>query len=185
MWDDEQLKNGLRSGRRDAILQIYEQYHRRIVSWIIRNSGSEPEAEDIFQDALTTVYQKLQDGLKIDHQLYTYLFSICRNLWLKRLRDDRVLRNGDDQELHHLTLEDPVDLTDQQLKEQIFRRKFAQMGKSCQQILKLAFSGKSPKEIADLLSLKSEKQATNRKSYCKQQLAKLVQNDPLYKELKR
>ncbi len=183
MREEQLLKEGLRLGKSDVILEIYRQYHSRVIYWITQNSGTIAEAEDVFQDALTVVYQKMQqEGFEIQHQFYTYLFSICRNLWLKRLRDDKMLRRNDGDEIENL-VDVAEDVEELNLKEQIFRRKFAQLGKTCQQILRLALKGKTPQQIADTLSLKSERHATNRKSYCKQQLASLVQNDPLFKEL--
>ena len=184
MTGEEALKQGLRDGSRTAIRQIYEQYHHRVVTWVIKNNGSEMEAEDLFQDALTVIYQKMQQpDFVIQYQFYTYLFTICRNLWLKRLRDSKPIRSATDDALQHVPDEPATEVDTLNLRQQIFRRKFAQLGKSCQEVLNWALKGLSPGEIAKKMSLKSERHASNRKSYCQQQLARMVKDDPLYQEL--
>lgn len=184
MHQHTQISEGLRKGDKGVLEEIYGTCFDRIKFWVLQNKGDQQSAEDLFQDALTIIYKKLQDpAFRIEHQFFTYLFSICRNLWLKRLRDDRVLGKSEPLEWEFLEERDLPGTDTIDLREQIFRRKFAQLGKTCQQILRLALEGKTPQEIATEMQLKSERHATNRKSYCKQQLAEMVQSDPMYKEL--
>lgn len=177
------IVDGIRKGHRNTLNHIYTSFFERLKTWVLNNQGDQQAAEDLFQDGLTVIYLKLRDpDFTIEHQFYTYFFSICRNLWLKKLRNDRVLgKSNSMQEASALMVEEDEDLFD--LKQQIFRRKFVQLGKGCQEILRLALRGMSPSEIAKTLNLKSERHATNRKSYCKQQLAELVRTDPLYSDL--
>ena len=184
MRQQADIIEGLRKGDRKVLNHIYSSYFERLQSWVVNNRGDQQAAEDLFQDGLTVIYIKLRDpGFAIEHQFYTYLFSICRNLWLKKLRDDRVLGKSNVMEegLQLVDTEGDEEVLD--LKKQIFRRKFAKLGKNCQEIIRLALQGKTPMEIASALKLKSERHATNRKSYCKQQLAELVREDPMYSDL--
>lgn len=185
MLTEEFLKEGLRRGDRKVIQEIYTLYHGRIASWVVQNTGSQSDAEDVFQDALTIIYQKTQEqDFFIQYKFYTYLFSICRNLWLKRLRDDRLRQARTENELVELAEEVDHFIDEFDVKQQIFRRKFAQLGKKCRRIIELSLQGKGLGEIAALMALEDERRVTKQKSYCKQKLAKLVKEDSLYKELK-
>lgn len=46
------------------------------------------EAREAFQEALfVLIKNSKKEDFKITHDIRTYLFSACRNLWLKELRD--------------------------------------------------------------------------------------------------
>jgi RNA polymerase sigma factor (sigma-70 family) len=67
---------------------------------IKRNSGTEENARDIFQEAMIIFYEKvLRTDFELTASVQTYLYAVSRNLWLKFLRDNRR--------------EIPVDLQDQ------------------------------------------------------------------------
>ncbi|MBX2919391.1 MAG: sigma-70 family RNA polymerase sigma factor [Ferruginibacter sp.] len=58
-----------------------------IQSLILNNNGNSDEARDIFQEAMIVVYEKAISGsFELHCQLKTYIYSVCRRLWLKRLQ---------------------------------------------------------------------------------------------------
>ena len=58
-----------------------------IQHFVLNNNGSFDDARDLFQEAMITLYEKVQsDSFVLSCQIKTYLFSICKNLWLKRLQ---------------------------------------------------------------------------------------------------
>jgi len=90
---DEELVIGLANGSDEALTQLYRRYFPMILHLVRQNSGSEDDAKDIYQEALVVVYEKLTAGtLVLTAQLKTYLYSICRRLWLKQLAHRN--RNG-------------------------------------------------------------------------------------------
>lgn len=87
-----------------------------VLKYVLRNSGSREDAEDLLQDGILVVLQRMQQPeFELRVPPHAYLFAVCRNLWLKRLRDDRTLR--------HLTLDhapepaQPADLYETELLE--------------------------------------------------------------------
>ena len=53
---------------------------------VLKNNGSEDDAKDIFQEAVIVLYNKVQTGnFELSSKLNTFLYSVCRRLWLKRL----------------------------------------------------------------------------------------------------
>jgi RNA polymerase sigma factor (sigma-70 family) len=84
---DLQLLAGLAANDRQAVETIYRQHYSAIQTFILNNSGSVEDARDIFQEAIIVLYEKSKsDTFSLTCQLRTYVYSICRRLWLKRLQ---------------------------------------------------------------------------------------------------
>ena len=78
--EDEMLK-GILEGNERIIKFIYRKNLPAITNYVTSNSGSDSDAEDIFQEALIVIYQKLRDDkLILRASLSTFIFSICKNL---------------------------------------------------------------------------------------------------------
>ncbi|MBD2702234.1 sigma-70 family RNA polymerase sigma factor [Spirosoma sp. BT702] len=86
VWTDDELLTGLADGSDDALMQLYRQYFPMVLHFVTNNSGSEDDAKDIYQEALIVLFEKVRGGsLELHCQLKTYLYSVCRRLWLKQL----------------------------------------------------------------------------------------------------
>jgi RNA polymerase sigma factor (sigma-70 family) len=84
---DLQLLAGLAANDRQAVETIYRQHYSAIQMFILNNNGSVEDARDIFQEAIIVLYEKSKsDTFSLTCQLRTYVYSICRRLWLKRLQ---------------------------------------------------------------------------------------------------
>jgi RNA polymerase sigma factor (sigma-70 family) len=80
------LLKGLAQNDKNSIESIYRENYSSIQSFVLNNNGSVDDARDIFQEAMIVLYEK--SGLatfSLNCQIKTYLYSICRRLWLKRL----------------------------------------------------------------------------------------------------
>ena len=182
---DQSKLEGIQRGDRATVEGLYKDYFPRISTFIRQNSGSESDAKDIFQDAMVVLFKKVNSpGFELKSALYTFLYAICRNLWLKKLRNSG--REG-------VTLEGDVEYIDENVEEeeltreaqyQLYRKKFRELGEGCQNLLRLSMAGKRMREIVSQLGMSSEQYARKRKFQCKQQLIKLIQNDPSFDELR-
>src|SRR6187551_927743 len=57
-----------------------------VQSLIINNNGSADDAKDIFQEAMIVLYEKVRSGtFELNCQIKTFVYSVSRRLWLKRL----------------------------------------------------------------------------------------------------
>lgn len=84
---DLQLLAGLAANDRQAVEQIYRQHYNAIQTFILNNTGTVDDARDVFQEAIIVLYEKSRtDTFSLTCQLRTYVYSICRRLWLKRLQ---------------------------------------------------------------------------------------------------
>src|ERR1700750_849043 len=57
-----------------------------VLQLIINNNGNEDDAKDIYQEAIIILYNKVKAGdFELSSKLKTFIYSVCRRLWLKRL----------------------------------------------------------------------------------------------------
>ena len=83
---EKQLLEGLALNDRSVVEGIYRDNYPMIQAFILNNSGNSDEARDIFQEAMIVIYEKTISGnFELNCLLKTYLYSVCRRLWLKRL----------------------------------------------------------------------------------------------------
>ncbi len=85
--NEQALLKGLAHNDSKAVELIYKENFNMIQSFILNNNGSYDEARDVFQEAMIALYEKSQtDSFVLTCQIKTYLYSVCRRLWLKRLQ---------------------------------------------------------------------------------------------------
>jgi hypothetical protein len=75
--------------------QTYHQLYARtlpvVIRHICRNSGTETDAKDVFQDAiLILVRNQRRAGFRLEVEAGTYVHAVASRLLLKRLRPRRV-----------------------------------------------------------------------------------------------
>ncbi|HOX76675.1 MAG TPA: sigma-70 family RNA polymerase sigma factor [Bacteroidales bacterium] len=184
-YTDDAIIDGLKKRDNGIIRYIYKEYYPTIKFLITTNSGTDTDAEDVFQDALVVLYRKIaKENLLLTSSFKTFLYSICRNLWLQRL-DRRVFSSefmevedlGEMQESLH-----PEHPEEEQEKYRLFQQHFLQLSPDCQKVLKLFMGKTSLKEIADIMGFKTEKYAKTRKFMCKEKLKEMIINDPYFKK---
>lgn len=84
---EKQLLEGLALKDGSVIEAIYRDNYPMIQAFILNNNGNSDEARDIFQEAMIVIYEKAVSGtFELNCLLKTYLYSVCRRLWLKRLQ---------------------------------------------------------------------------------------------------
>ena len=87
LQQEQVLLKGLAGSDKNSIESIYRENYSTIQTFVLNNNGSVDDARDIFQEAMIVLYQKAgMDSFTLNCQIKTYLYSICRRLWLKRLQ---------------------------------------------------------------------------------------------------
>lgn len=85
--NEAELLEGLARNDRKAVETLYRQNYSMVQTYILNNSGTTDDARDIFQEAMIVLFEKAKEGsLELNCQIKTYLYSVCRRLWLKRLQ---------------------------------------------------------------------------------------------------
>src|ERR1700759_1764521 len=103
---DNEVILGILNNSESALKKLYVAYFPMVLQLIISNNGNEDEAKDIYQEAIIVLYNKVKSGnFELSSKLKTYIYSICRRLWLKRL--SQMSRYGGD--IHDFQEYLPVD----------------------------------------------------------------------------
>ncbi len=181
------LLNGIL--RNDTIILqfIYKNFYSKINFFIKKNSGDDDDANDIFQEAIIIIYRKLKaNELVLDCTFDTYLYSVCRFLWLKQLDKRKVEKEKikDNHDYNEDIYDDGLDkVADLNERYKLYQKHFTNLGKDCQKILQLYFDKVPLKSIAQIMGFKSEKYAKKRKFKCKEYLIKSIKQDLEYTKI--
>jgi len=76
--DDAELLRRARAGDRDALRQLYERYHRRVLALVVGMVRNPEDAREIVQDTFVRAFRSL-DSFKGDSSFYTWLYRIAVN----------------------------------------------------------------------------------------------------------
>lgn len=84
--NEKALLEGLAKEDRASIERIYKENYPSIQTLILNNSGTTDDAADIFQETMIVLFEKSRSGnFELNCQLKTYIYSVSRRLWLKKL----------------------------------------------------------------------------------------------------
>lgn len=174
----------LGSGNSAGIRLLYQEFLPSIVSLVTSNSGTEEEAMDVFQEAILVVYKKSKEsGFELSSSFFTYLYAVSKNIWLKRLtkKGKPTVTFSELPEL--MDVDDFNNIILEEERYRLFRSKFRNLSSNCQKLLSLFFNKTPMKEIVELMGFGSVQYAKKRKFQCKENLVKLVKDDPNFKDL--
>ncbi len=179
------LKSSKPGDRSKALEYLYEKNYPGIARFILSNSGNEADAKDIFQDGLIVFYEKvLHPKFVKTSTLKNFLFGICRNLWLKRLRKASSKREESTDEIKEsLLVEDTSELELMREQDELVANLLQQLDEKCRKVLILFyFERKSMRDIADLLGMANDRVAKNKKSRCMDKLREIYERHFIPKE---
>lgn len=83
---DSELLTGIQQGQNGALAFLYKSHYKMILHFVLNNNGSEDEAKELYQEAIIFFYEKVKSKtLLLQCKISTYLYSVCRRMWLKKL----------------------------------------------------------------------------------------------------
>jgi RNA polymerase sigma factor (sigma-70 family) len=187
-FSDEQILKGILRHDNLVLSYIYKQYYYKVNAFIRKNSGSEEDVSDIFQEAIIVIYRKLKENdlLFETRSFETYLFSVCRLLWLKSLRNIKTEREKINESLpfnEEVYDDDLNNVIEKNERYLLYQKHFRNISTDCQKILQMFFDKVPIRQIAQMMGFKSEKYVKSRKFKCKELLIERIKQDTEYKKL--
>jgi len=88
LFDDNVLLEELRKGSDEAVEVLFQRFHGKIYGLAMSILKNESDAEEAAQDVFLTVFQKAHT-FKGNSALYSWIYRICVNACLMRLRGKR------------------------------------------------------------------------------------------------
>ena len=184
-YDGELIVDNFKKQDHDTLDFIYKKFFPSIRNLVVLNSGSEEDAEDIFQESIVVVYRKLKyEDLTLTCSFKTYLYSVAKRLWLKELERRKLsrIRLETWESFDEPDIEEPI-LDEKDERYRLYQEHFLRLSGKCQKLLRLFYQKVSLREIAEIMGFSSEKYAKKRKYQCKENLIKRIQEDHRFKDL--
>jgi len=174
--ENNRIINGILSGDQNVFNELYEDEFPKVVKLVINNSGSVDVAKDVFQDALVILIEKVYTKkLELTCTVSTYLYSICRFLWMDQLRQNK----------REMPLKDEYSYNNAEITVAGFENTpdiyehvniaIETLGDPCKQLLECYYyKNLSWAEIASKLGYANAASARNQKYKCLERIKKLV-----------
>ena len=175
---DEDIILGIQRGDNLAVQQLYKRYYPTVAKMIINNNGDAEEAQDIFQEAVMVLYDKIRQGnFELSSKLQTFLYAVARRLWLKQLtRGASKFRKDNITDLAETLVADDA-LEEYELLESkltMMEEALNGLGEPCKSIIQdFYILNKSMTDIAEKFGYTNADNAKTQKYKCLQRLKKL------------
>jgi len=177
LHDDARILDLIRRGDEEALVTLYHANKRAVSAYVSRNSGTQDDAEDMLQEALVTLWERVRSGrFTYSAQLSTFIFATVKNMWLRRLAhhrketpmdiDEDASANGDPS---------PLDSLIESERTMLVRDALEKLGEPCRQLLLLFYwEERSMNEIARVMGFANADTVKSKKYQCKKALEKLI-----------
>jgi len=174
---DESILRGVRESDDGALSHLYKICYPIIRSIILKNSGRLDDIDDILQDGIIIFYEKVKSSdFKLTCSITTFIYSICRNLWLKNLK-----RKGNSVPISdtHELIDDPGSIEEDEIRLNDNQKTLALMlekiGDPCRLILLyFYYEQNSMDQIAERLGYTNADNAKNQKYKCLKRLKTMM-----------
>jgi len=174
--NEQALLKGLANNDSRAIETIYKDNFNMVQAFVLNNNGSYDDARDIFQEAMIALYEKAQsESFVLTCQIKTYLYSICRRLWLKKLQQMGRFSNQVDNLDETIPVEEDLEIHQKRNAEfVIMERAMNSLGEPCKSLLEGYYLKKmGMQELAAAFGYTNADNAKNQKYKCLMRLKKL------------
>lgn len=173
---DHEVILGILNNSESVLKRFYTAYFPMVFQLIINNNGNEDDAKDVYQEAVIVFYDKVKAGdFELSSKLKTYIYSVCRRLWLKRLA--QMNRYGGDIK----DFQEFLPVEDESEKNRERDLQFSKMGNAlkllgepCKTIIEEFYiHNRSMQEICENFGYTNADNAKTQKYKCLQRLKKL------------
>jgi RNA polymerase sigma factor (sigma-70 family) len=174
--NEKALLEGLALSDKKAVETIYGENYNMIQSLVINNNGSADDAKDIFQEAMIVLFEKARSGtFELNCQIKTYIYSVSRRLWLKRLQQlNRYSPTGESIE-QTVPVEEEIDEHEKRNTEfEMMEKAISSLGEPCKSLLEAYYLQKQNMQvIAASFGYTNADNAKNQKYKCLMRLKKI------------
>ncbi|MES2732068.1 MAG: sigma-70 family RNA polymerase sigma factor [Bacteroidota bacterium] len=177
--NEEELLAAMRQQDSIALNIIYKTYFPMILHFVSNNNGTEQEAKDIYQEGIIVLYENVQQStFVLSCKIKTYLYSVCRRLWLKRIAEKgKYLGRIEDFENFIALEDDQAEMDEKETQYKVMRQALDQLGEPCRTIMEDFFvHNLSMQQITDKMGYTNADNAKNQKYKCLMRLKKLFFN---------
>jgi len=181
------LIDGIKNKDSKTLNFLYKKYFSLVRSFVLNNNGTTDDAKDVFQEAVIAIFRYSQnENFELKCSFETFLYSICRTIWLNNLRNQRVHLNKINEISEFIIFSSSTnEMIEESLEYKLYQKHFQRLSEECKKLLQLFFDKVSYAEIAKLLGYSSVGFVKKKKFNCKEFLMKSIKNDPEFNRLSK
>ena len=182
LHSDTRILDSIRRGNEEGLVTLFRSCRRQVTAHVLRNSGTTDDAEDILQEAVVVLWERVRTGtFEYAARLETFVFATAKNLWLRRLARKKREVPGLPSNNHAVDESaSSLDLLIDSEEAALVHEALERLGEPCKTLLLLYYwEERTMSEIAVELGFANADTAKSKKYQCKKALEKVL--DP-YRE---
>lgn len=185
--EDQKYIDGLAQNNTFVIQAIYEKFVPKVIGYVCKNSGGKEQAEDLVQEVLLVIYdQAITKNFQLTCPFDAYFFLLCKRKWLNILKKSSLQEVTINEEI--VSIDEPIqemilETETFETKQSLYDKMFQKLGSVCKELLTKSFELSSMEDVAKALNV-TYGYARKKKSLCIGQLTKMIQESPVYQNLK-
>jgi RNA polymerase sigma factor (sigma-70 family) len=150
-----------------SLAVLYKASRRPVVSYVMKNSGTSDDADDVLQEAVVVLWEKVRSGsFQYESKLSTFIMGTAKNIWLRRLARRRKEVPEDPSPLEELIESD---------RARLVRDSLEKLGDPCKKLLLLFYWEEcSLEEIAAQMGFANAETVKSKKYQCKKALERIL-----------
>lgn len=174
-----ELVTAIKANNERVLHKLYTENFYKTEQYILRNSGTMPQAKDTYQEAFITVWRNIKDGKFVPENetaVQGYLYQIAKYKWLDFLRSSRYKKTTPFEPLENnfdMDISESIDKESEKKRKQTMKA-FEKLGVECKKLLTdFYYNKKSMRKIASEFEIE-EASARNKKYRCINKLRALT-----------
>ncbi|MCS7018480.1 MAG: sigma-70 family RNA polymerase sigma factor [Cytophagales bacterium] len=175
LLNEETFIKALRENDEAVMSRLYKLHFPMVLHLVVLNNGTEDEAKDVYQEAFIVLYENVQrPDFQLRCSIKTFLYSVSRNHWLKRLQAKKIKTDLKDIEEFIPFVEDSVSI-EREARLVMVESAMQRLGEPCRTILEDYYLHEmSMAEIAEKMGYTNADNAKTQKYKCFNRLKKII-----------
>ncbi|MEW6061736.1 MAG: sigma-70 family RNA polymerase sigma factor [Bacteroidota bacterium] len=174
---DAKILDLIKRGDEEALVMLYEANRRMVTSYVLRNNGTEDDADDLLQEAVVIVWERVRAGtFEQSAKLSTFIYAVVKNKWrrrlaqLKRETSTEFTERNDPEDISS-----PIDLLMEDEISKKISAALVKLGDPCKTLLLLFYWEEcSMDEIAQRMKFANADTVKSKKYQCKKALEEIL-----------
>ncbi len=173
------ILSDLKTENNFAFGNLYQSNFGKISKFVQNNSGNQADAEDLFQDAMMVLVEKLrQDNFQLTASMDTYVYAICKNLWFKKLRDKNHELSLDELQSNNFQMSNSDSIENEKTYLEKLKGYLLKITEHCNRLINdIFFNEKAIEQIQKDYSYSTRHNAQNQKHKCVEQIRKVKKEE--------
>ena len=183
-YPERDILQRIKANDRNILGEIFIKYEKLIFSYVRNHGGTNSDAEDILQESIIVLWQKVNSGnFELSAKLSTFLLAVAKNKWMAEMRKRKKYTGHEIPENKPENNPSSLEMLLSDEKKDQVQKALNKIHPLCRKLLLLFyFEEKSMVEIAKTLNLANTNVAKSKKYQCKKSLEEVLNQQNFFIE---